>query len=146
MIGENMQGFLSNLLELTQKKQLDWKPLSALDSHKNLMAEFLQAKKYEFDSSADTFIDCSINDSYFIKKNDGFIVLADMICKDNDGPIYHKLLLLTKINMYLPLSDYGCFDTFGKDFETLKLCIENNISEDYMLPDSLYKFWYSIES
>lgn len=146
MIGENMQGFLSNLLELTQKKQLDWKPLSALDSHKNLMTEFLQAKKYEFDSSADAFIDYSINDSYFIKKNDGFIVLADMICKDNNGPIYHKLLLLTKINMYLPLSDHGCFDTFGKDFETLKLCIENNISEDYMLPDSLYKFWYSIES
>ena len=51
MIGENMQGFLSNLLELTQKKQLDWKPLSALYSHKNLMTEFLQAKKYEFDSS-----------------------------------------------------------------------------------------------
>lgn len=144
MIGDQMQMFLNNLLELTQNKKMDWKPLSALENYPLLMSEYLQPIKYSNEPEF-TILDYSINTSYFIKHSDGIIVLSDLICQKDNGPIYHKLRLLTKINCYFPLSDAGCFDSFGTKLESLKLYIENNIPEKYPLPDTLYEFWRSIE-
>lgn len=143
MIGENMHGFINNLLELTKNQKLEWKPISALENHCSLMAEYLQPIKYS-NLIKFTILDYSINTSYFIKKYDGIIVLCDLICQKDNGPIYHKLRLLTKINDYHPLSNNGSYDSFGPELESLKLYIESNIAEKCPLPDALYKFWQSI--
>lgn len=144
MIGENMQGFIKNLLELTKNQKLEWKPISALKNHGLLMDEYLQPIKYS-NLIKFTILDYSINTSYFIKKDDGIIVLADLICQKDSGPIYHKLHLLTKISDCHPLSNQGSYDSFGPELESLKLYIESNIAEKYPLPDTLYKFWQSFQ-
>lgn len=145
MIGDNMEGLLSRLLQLTKEKRITWLPISTLEKSTALMMEYMQIKKYAPHESDFKFVDYSLSSSYYIIHQDGLLILADFISqKGNNEQYFHKLRLLTKINNILPLTDAGYYDAFDEILETLKLCIEKNLYEGYAQPDTLYAFWQSI--
>lgn len=145
MIGENMEGLISRLLQLTQEKKLNWMPITALEKGPILMAEYMQKKKYDPYESELKFVDYSLCSSYYIIHQNGLLILADILCQSGKNEhIFHKLRLLTKINNALPISDEGYYEVFDEKYEMLKLYIEKNLNEEYTQPDTLYAFWQSI--
>lgn len=145
MISDQISNFILRLLEATKNMKLDWKPISECEKHSDIMMEYIQKNNYSPHEATSIYLDYSINSSYFLSHQNGYIILADIICQNNKNePIYHKLRLLTKINIYSPIEDDGGYDGINEKLETLKLYVEQYMLEKFSLPEDLYEFWQGI--
>ncbi len=142
MIGEQMDGFISSLIQKTENNSLTWKPLTLFSKYDSFERE---ARELIILSENDFFKSILPSSSYFLEYKEGYLVLCNIFMIQNETQMhYNKLILFTKINPYIPLDDSGNFPPFQPKLEHLKLLIEHNIASNYKLPDDLYNFWKNI--
>ena len=142
MMGDHMETFVRELISKTSKNEIDWKPLATFEQYDSLVREMRDLYSADISFSFDSFVDCA---SYFFTHGDGYIVLCDMnIIERATSVPYERLILLTRVNPYIPLQKSPDSSSFRDILGELKSAIEFNIYDKYELPSVYYSFWDDI--
>ena len=129
-----MEDLIKYLIEKTKKCELEWKPIVLIPDFAVFTQEYNSLVQPSIISSSVQLITAS---SYFLSQGSGYLALCTSLITNTQNVPQEQTSLFTKVNSYLPLSNDGNFPAFAKDFEVLKLLIQNNIAHKYPMPDTL---------
>lgn len=143
MVAEQVEIFISGLIEKTRTRKLKWKSIDDLENWETIKKQIIKTREVNLD---DYFVDDE--KSYGIYKNGGYVMVLRL--QYGNAPVFsaalYKYILVIKINDdFLPqnITDYDC-EGYKDLLQELIKAIEYQKGDQCTMPDCMYEFFGKI--